>query len=252
MNETNNDFEVQNDSKGWIANVLSSVSTSFNKFIAIFKKNGLLYSLLMMLIFIIFWCFIIHPININTIVQKQLENQWNKEVTHNINEKNKEEEKRMLADDLLTPLVENIVEKFGVDRVLLFELHNGTKNINGTSFIFFSCTYEAIYLDNYDLEYIGDNFQRQYANQMLGEQIISTLQHKDYITFNDISDYKRNRSRLLIKLKKFNANNVMIIPIKDGNNKILSILCVTNKSSIDSDLIYEYVKPFIPQVQSAL
>ncbi len=101
MNETNNDFEGQNESKGWIGNVLSSVSTSFNKFIAIFKKNGLLYSLLMMLIFIIFWCFFIHPININDIVQKQLENQ----ITNQKEQTQQAIERRYKADEIVGDII---------------------------------------------------------------------------------------------------------------------------------------------------
>lgn len=247
----NDIIETDND-KGWFANVLSSVSNTFSKFIGIFKKNGILYTLLMMLLFIIFWTLIINPIRVNDIIEKRLEYQWEIEKEHNTNEKEQAETRRVEIDQLINPMLDDAVERYKVDRVMLFEFHNGTKALNSNlDFLYSSCSYESINLEDNKIENISDNFQRQYNSQFLSRQIITQLQHKDYIAIDSISNYKRNDSRLITKLSKNKVNKIMIIPINNAN-KLTALIVVANRKEFDEEEIYNYMKPFIQQIEQNL
>lgn len=252
MNETNNDFEGQNESKGWFANVLSSVSTTFAKFIAIFKKNGLLYTILMMVLFIVFWSLIINPIRVNNIIEKRLEHQWEIEKEHVMSTKNDAEEKRYNADELITPIMDDIQRKFNLDRVLLMESHNNSTNISGVDFLFYSNTYESINLEDNSVDYIGDSFQRQYIHTLIGKELFLRLKHSNYLYYNDLNNYKRSKSRLLVKLGKFGANNALLIPIKNGKQQPVLLMVIANRDSVNSEQIYNYFKPFEKQIGQSL
>lgn len=252
MEDIQNDIIDTDDNKGWFANILSSLSNTFGKFIALFKKNGVLYTLLMMLLFIIFWTLIINPIRVNDIIEKRLEHQWEQELKQLEETKLVAEEKRYNADALITPIMEDIVEKFNVDRALLFEAHNSTSNISGIDFLFYSSTYEVINYDDYNLDYIGDNFQRQYISNMLGSEIMTMLSHKDYIYYNDLVNYRRNKSRLLTKLNKFGVQNVLIIPIKNNKQQPILLLVICNNNTMEAKTIYEYFKAFEKQIEQSL
>lgn len=252
MEDIHNDIIDTDGNKGWFANILSSLSNTFGKFIALFKKNGILYTLLMMLLFIIFWTLIINPIRVNDIIEKRLEHQWEQELKQLEETKLAAEEKRYNADALITPIMEDIVEKFNVDRALLFEAHNSTSNICGIDFLFYSSTYEVINYDDYNLDYIGDNFQRQYISNMLGSEIMTMLSHKDYIYYNDLVNYRRNKSRLLTKLNKFGVQNVLIIPIKNNKQQPILLLVICNNNTMEAKTIYEYFKAFEKQIEQSL
>lgn len=253
MEELNeNDVIGTDNDKGWFTNVLSSVSSTFSKFIILFKKNGILYTLLMMILFIVFWSLIINPIRVNDIIEKRLEHQWQKELKQVEETKQLAEEKRYNADALITPIMEDIVEKFNVDRALLFEAHNSTTNISGIDFLFYSSTYEVVNYDDYNLDYIGDNFQRQYISNMIGSELMTMLRHKDYLTYSNLSNYKRNKSRLLTKLNKFGVQNTLIIPIKNNKQQPILLLVICHNDKMDAKEIYEYFKQFEKQIEQSL
>ena len=247
-----NDIIETDNSKGWFANVLSSVSTTFSKFIAIFKKNGVLYTILMMILFIIFWSLIINPIRVNDIIEKRLEHQWQIEKEHiNITKVNAEE-KRYNADELITPIMDDLQQKFNLDRVLLFESHNNSTNISGVDFLFYSNTYESINLEDNSIDYIGDSFQRQYIHTLIGKELFTRLKHQNYLYYNDLKNYKRSKSRLLVKLNKFGSNNALLIPIKNSKQQPVLLLVIADRDSIKTDEIYNYFKPFEKQVEQSL
>ena len=242
---------MEEDNKGWFANVLSQLTKTFEVFIKIFKKNGVIWSLFFLILFVAFWSLIIYPVRIDTIIENRLNHQYIKEKTENQTEKIQAEQRRLEADALITPIMEDVVDKFNLDRILLLELHNNSKNISGIDFLFFSCTYEAINISDYDVEYIGDNLQRQYVNNMFGAEIITMLRHKEYLYYNHLTDYKRNK-RLFTKLNKLGCENVMLIPIKNSKQQPLLILCVGNRNEINSNEIYNYIKPFLQQIEQSL
>lgn len=247
MKETNNDIEEQIDSKGWIANVLSSVSVSFNKFIAIFKKNGLLYSLLIMLIFIIFWCFIIHPININDIVQKQLENQI-------INQKEQTQqaiERRYKADEIVGDIMANLLDKYNVNRVLLLEKHNSVVSLGNVDFLYLSCSLEMLNPNSDNLSYISEDLQRQVVLNLLGNDMLGMLKHKDYIYYKDVAKCTHPQHRLIHKLKNAGDKETLLIPFKDANHRPLLLLVISGEN-IQVKEIIDYINQFSKQITDLL
>ena len=160
--------------------------------------------------------------------------------------------KRIKADEIITPLLEDIQSKFQLDRVLLFESHNNTENISHCPFLFYSATYEVIDCDDYEIDYISDSFQRQYTNNFLCNEVMTMLKHKDYIYYDNLQDYNRNKSRLLIKLKRFGVKNAMIIPIRSNEGQVIMLIVVCNNETIDCDTVFKYLKPSLSQISQSL
>lgn len=235
-----------------ITTLLTSLSTAFNKFVLTFKKNGLLYTTIILLLFILTFTLIINPIRIDTIVEEQIEKHY--DMTKNEEQKQKSENdvKRIKADEIITPLLEDIQSKFQLDRVILFESHNNTENISHCPFLFYSATYEVIDCDNYAIDYISDSFQRQYTSNFLCNEVMTMLKHKDYIYYDNLQNYNRNKSRLLIKLKRFGVKNAMIIPIRSKEGQVIMLIVVCNNDAINCDEVYKYLKPSISQISQSL
>lgn len=235
-----------------ITTLLTSLSTAFNKFVLTFKKNGLLYTTIILLLFILTFTLIINPIRIDSIVEEQIEKHYSQTKDEEQKQKSENDVKRIKADEIITPLLEDIQSKFKLDRVILFESHNNTENIAHCPFLFFSATYEVINTDDYDVDYISDSFQRQYTNNFLCNEVMTMLRHKDYLYYDSLQNYNRNKSRLLIKLKKFGIRNVMIIPIKNKEGQVIMMAVVCNNEKIDCDDIFKYVKPSLSQITQLL
>lgn len=235
-----------------ITTLLTSLSTAFNKFVLTFKKNGLLYTTIILLLFILTFTLIINPIRIDSIVEEQIEKHYDMTKDEEQKQKSENDVKRIKADEIITPLLEDIQSKFKLDRVILFESHNNTENIAHCPFLFFSATYEVINTDDYDVDYISDSFQRQYTNNFLANEVMTMLRHKDYLYYDSLQNYNRNKSRLLIKLKKFGIRNVMIIPIKNKEGQVIMMAVVCNNEKIDCDDIFKYVKPSLSQITQSL
>lgn len=235
-----------------ISTLLTSLSTAFNKFVLTFKKNGLLYTTIILLLFIITFTLIINPIRIDSIVEEQIERHY--DMTKNEEQKQKSENdvKRIKADEIITPLLEDIQSKFNLDRVIMFESHNNTENISHCPFLFYSATYEVIDCDNYAIDYISDSFQKQYTSNFLCNEVMTMLKHKDYIYYDNLQDYNRNKSRLLIKLKRFGVKNAMIIPIHSKEGQVIMLIVVCNNETIDCDTVFKYLKPSISQISQSL
>lgn len=245
-------MEEKNIIQNIITMVLTAIANAFGKFVGIFKKNGLIYTVIVLAFFVLAYTLIINPIRIDKMLEERLEHQYLKEQKQTADDKQKNENKRIKADELITPILEEMQSKFKLDRVILFEAHNNSTNIASLPFLFYSASYEVIDIDNYDVDYIGDSFQRQYTANFLGNENIMMLQHRDYLYFNDIQNYKRNKSRLLIKLKRLWINNVMIIPIRDKKAQPIMLIVGCNNDNIDCDAVFEYLKPFLNQIGQSL
>lgn len=235
-----------------ITTLLTSLSTAFNKFVLTFKKNGLLYTTIILLLFILTFTLVINPIRIDTIVEEQIEKHY--DMTKNEEQKQKSENdvKRIKADEIITPLLEDIQSKFKLERVILFESHNNTENISHCPFLFYSATYEVIDCDNYAIDYISDSFQRQYTSNFLATEAMTMLKHKDYIYYDNLQNYNRNKSRLLIKLKRFGVKNAMIIPIRSKDGQVIMLIVVCDNDAINCDEVYRYLKPSLSQISQSL
>ena len=235
-----------------ISTLLTSLSTAFNKFVLTFKKNGLLHTTIILLLFILTFTLIINPIRIDTIVEEQIEKHYDKTKDEEQKQKSENDVKRIKADEIITPLLEDIQSKFQLDRVILFESHNNTENISHCPFLFYSATYEVIDCDDYAIDYISDSFQRQYTSNFLATEAMTMLKHKDYIYYDNLQNYNRNKSRLLIKLKRFGIKNTMLIPIRSKEGQVIMIIVVCNNDAINCDEVYKYLKPSLSQISQSL
>lgn len=235
-----------------ITTLLTSLSTAFNKFVLTFKKNGLLYTTIILLLFILTFTLIINPIRIDSIVEEQIERHYDKTKDEEQKQKSENDVKRIKADEIITPLLEDIQSKFRLERVILFESHNNTENISHCPFLFYSATYEVIDCDDYSIDYISDSFQRQYTSNFLCNEVMTMLKHKDYIYYDNLQNYNRNKSRLLIKLKRFGVKNAMIIPIRSKEGQVIMLIVVCNNDAINCDEVYKYLKPSLSQISQSL
>ena len=235
-----------------ISTLLTSLSTAFNKFVLTFKKNGLLYTTIILLLFILTFTLIINPIRIDTIVEEQIERHYYKTKDEEQKQKSENDVKRIKADEIITPPLEDIQSKFNLDKVILFESHNNTENISHCPFLFYSATYEVIDCDDYAIDYISDSFQRQYTSNFLCNEVMTMLKHKDYIYYDNLQNYNRNKSRLLIKLKRFDVKNAMLIPIIGKEGQVIMIIVVCNNDAINCDEVYRYLKPSLSQISQSL
>lgn len=235
-----------------ITTLLTSISTAFNKFVLTFKRNGLLYTTIILLLFILTFTLIINPIRIDSIVEEQIEKHYDMTKDEEQKQKSKNDGKRIKADEIITPLLEDIQGKFQLDRVILFESHNNTENIAHCPFLFYSATYEVIDCDDYAIDYISDSFQRQYTSNFLCNEVMTMLRHKDYIYYDNLQNYNRNKSRLLIKLKRFDVKNAMLIPIRSKEGQVIMLIVVCNNDAINCDEVFKYLKPSLSQISQSL
>ena len=235
-----------------ITTLLTSLSTAFNKFVLTFKKNGLLYTTIILLLFILTFTLIINPIRIDSIIEEQIEKHYDKTKDEEQKQKSENDVKRIKADEIITPLLEDIQGKFQLDRVILFESHNNTENIAHCPFLFYSATYEVIDCDDYAIDYISDSFQRQYTNNFLCNEVMTMLKHKDYLYYDNLQNYNRNKSRLLIKLKRFDVKNAMLIPICSKEGQVIMLIVVCNSEIIDCESVFKYLKPSLSQISQSL
>ena len=85
-------------------NFITICVNAFNKFVVVFKKNGILTVTFIMVLFLIFYLIIINPININSIIEKKLYNE-NKEREY---VDDTAFERRLQADEYCMPLLDEI------------------------------------------------------------------------------------------------------------------------------------------------
>lgn len=229
-------------------NIINIFINAFNKFVAVFKKNGILTVTFILILFLLFYLIIINPININTIIEKKLQN------------KDKEREyvedtafeKRLKADEYCMPLLDEIVENNHlIDRAMIFELHNGVKTKGHVDMLFMSCTFESIASDKPELDMISDMFQRQSINSMFASGI-HPLRFKKYLYYNDLVTSREGTSRLLKKLNKFGIKSVMIIPVLDSKNVPIILIILASSNDFDAETTYERLKPSLNNLKNIL
>lgn len=234
-----------------VKSILETLINAYEKLIGLFKKHGVLYSILIMVVFIIFYTLIINPIRIDNIIEKRLEQQ-----STQLSEKAKEEteesiQKREKANFFVSELMVNIINKFqNVDRVLLLEKHNGTSNLKGIDFLYSSATYELINDSIRHPKYLFEDLQRQTNLNLLGN-LVQTLKHTDYLYFSDLSKDKSNQYRLLRKLYDGGDSQAIIFSFKDQGHRPI-ILLVISGDNLPKDAIIEYIEQFKKQIEELL
>lgn len=242
----NEDKHIQESKSGFV----NAIVDAFDRFVQTFKKHGMVAVTFILVLFLCFYSFILHPLNVNEIVMKAL--QKNEQMISE--QKEKSYEQRLAADNLLQYIMENIVERDSVSRVMLFELHNSTQNISGVDFLYMSCTYELLTPEDGEIEYINDSFQRQYLSNFMGHSVMSQLRHRDYISYDNLDNYHRNNYRFIAKLKQYGAKSAMIIPfcIEHGQPLLLLVVVNNNTGKIDAQSIYDYVRQYRKAIETAL
>lgn len=243
---------MENEEKGMFNNIIDSLVSGYEKLIKIFKKHGVLYSILIMVIFIVFWTLIINPIRLNNIIEDRLKQHHN-EV--NIEQSEKVEEnivRRENANYFVAELMINIIKKFdNVDRVLLLEKHNGSSNINGVDFLYSSATYELVNDEIENPQYLFDDLQKQTNLNLLGVNLIQTLKHTDYLVFDDLQKQRNNHCRLLRKLYNAGDKQAIIFSFKDTKHRPIIMLIVSG-DNLDVRNITEYIMQFKKQIEELL
>ena len=195
-----------------IGEITNALSNAFAKVVDAVKRNGSLISAWAVLLFILLYTFVVNPININELIKEkhdQMEAQHNENV-----------DKRLLADQLIPTILENIRIKCSLDRVSLLEMHNSTQNINGVSFLYLSMIYEEV-ADSVD--YITDSYQYQRTGNFY--EMFAEMKKDGCVIINDMEHCEDIRfKRITKRMVKNGTHSAMFIPITNTNGRIDAVL----------------------------
>ena len=241
----------ETEEKGFFNNIIDSLVNGYEKLIKIFKKHGVLYSIFLMLIFILFWTLIVNPIRIDRMLENRLEKQRQQQLEQAKEDTELSIQKREKANFFVADLMVNTMNKFKeIDRILLLEKHNGTSNINGVDFLYSSATYELVNDTITNPTYLYDDLQKQTNLNLLGN-MVQTLKHRDYLFFTDLSKDKSNQYRLLRKLYIGGDSQAIIFSFKDKNHRPIILLVISGDCLPVNDII-EYITQFKTQIEELL
>lgn len=202
-----------------VSEIANALSNAFSKVVGAVKRNGVLISTWAVLLFIILYTFIINPININELI-KEKHNQM--EVEHNENV-----DKRLLADQIMPTILENIRIKHNLERVSLLEMHNSTQNMNGVSFLYLSMIYEEV-ADSVD--YITDAYQYQRTGNFY--ELFNEMRKNGYVILNNMEKSDPKYSRITKRMIKNGTHSAMFIPIFNHNMRIDAVLVLSSSKDI--------------------
>ena len=199
-----------------ISEIATALSNAFAKVVSAVKRNGALVSAWAVLLFVILYNFIVYPININELIKEkhdQMEAQHNENV-----------DKRLLADQMIPTILENIRIKYNLDRVSLLEMHNSTQNINGVSFLYLSMIYEEV-ADSVD--YITDSYQYQRTGNFY--EMFTEMKKRGCVIMNDMDNIKDPKyARITKRMVKNGIHSAMLIPIFNQNMRIDAVLVLSS------------------------
>lgn len=241
----------EGEERGFFNNIIDSLVRGYEKLIKIFKKHGILYSMFLMLIFIVFWTLIINPIRVDRIVEKQLEKQQLNQIEKVKEETEQKIQQREKANFFVSDLMVKLMQRFKeIDRIVLLEKHNGQSNLNGVDFLYSSATYELVNDTITDPIYLYDDLQKQTNLNLLGN-IVQTLKHQDYIFFPDLSKDKSNHFRLLRKLYFGGDNQAIVFSFKDNRHRPIILLSISGED-LPVEAIVDYIDQFKSQIEELL
>lgn len=179
----------------------------FSKFVGAIKRNGAMYSLWSVILFILLYTFIINPLNVNDIIS-QVTSKQDKEHTESV-------DKRLLADELIPEMLDKLRLRYDIDRVSLLEMHNSTSNINEVSFLFFSLTYESVDAFNDSIPLISDQYQQTRTSEY--SSVIKECARKGHLYLN-VEEAKKDVRfvRIAKKLEMNDTHSVLFLPLYNG------------------------------------
>lgn len=241
-----------NNDKSWISSVFEAVTNGFSSMLASIKKHGWRTAILTMLILILVWSVVLNPIRIGDMV----EDAWKKKVIADkeLVDKMTEESivRRENANYFVTELMVNVMEKFkGVKRMILLEKHNGSSNLKGVDFLYSSCTYELVSDSIKHPQYLFDDLQKQTNLNLLGQNLIQTLKHRDYLYFDDIETQSSNHIRILRKLKNVGDSEAIIFSFKDNKHRPIIMLVISGED-LNVKEITSYINLYKKQIEELL
>lgn len=206
-----------------VSEIANALSNSFAKVVGAVKRNGVLISTWAVLLFIILYNFVIYPININEFI-KENHNQMEAQHKENV-------DKRLIADQIIPTILENVRIKFNLDRVCLLEMHNSTQNMNNVSFLYFSMIYEEV---SDSVDYVTDNYQYQRTGNFT--EMFNAMKKCGYVIMNDMDNLKDPKyARITKRMVKNGTHSAIFIPIFNENMRIDAILVLSSsKETINS------------------
>ena len=203
-----------------IPEIATALSNAFSKVVGAVKRNGVLMSTWGVILFLVLYTFIINPINVNEIL-KEKKIEMEKEHSENI-------DKRLLADQMIPTILENIRIKYNLERVSLLEMHNSTQNMNGVSFLYLSMIYEEI---SDSTDYITDAYQYQRTGNY--SDLFLQMKRDGYVIINDMEHCEDIRfKRITKRMVKNGTHSAMFIPITNTNGRIDAVLVLSSANSI--------------------
>ena len=224
-----------------VSEITNALSNAFTKVVSAVKRNGALISAWAVLLFIILYNSIIYPININELINErhdQMEAQHNENV-----------DKRLLADQMIPTILENIRIKYNLDRVSLLEMHNSTQNINGVSFLYLSMIYEEV-ADSVD--YITDSYQYQRTGNFY--EMFAEMKKEGCVILNNMDSIKDPKySRITKRMLKNGTHSAMFMPIFNQNMRIDAVLVFSSaNSTINSKEIWTGISKPIEEIKKLI
>ena len=221
--------------------IVNALSNAFAKVVSAVKRNGALISAWAVLLFITFYTFVINPLNINELIKEkhdQMEAQHNENV-----------DKRLLADQLIPTILENIRIKYNLDRVSLLEMHNSTQNINGVSFLYLSMIYEEV-ADSVD--YITDSYQYQRTGNFY--EMFAEMKKDGCVILNDMDNIKDSKySRITKRMVKNGTHSAMFFPLFNQNMRIDAVLVFSSaRDTINSKEIWTGISKPIEEIKKLI
>ena len=224
-----------------VSEIANALSNAFAKVVSVVKKNGALISAWAVLLFIILYTFVIKPININELIKEkhdQMEAQHNENV-----------DKRLLADQLIPTILENIRIKYNLERVSLLEMHNSTQNINGVSFLYLSMIYEEV-ADSVD--YITDSYQYQRTGNFY--ELFAEMKKDGCVILNDMDNIKDSKySRITKRMVKNGTHSAMFFPVFNSNMRIDAVLVFSSaRDTINSKEIWSGISKPIEEIKKLI
>ena len=224
-----------------ISEITNALSNAFTKVVSAVKRNGALISAWSVLLFIILYNFIIYPLNINELINEkhiQMEAQHNEDV-----------EKRLLADQMIPTILENIRIKYNLERVSLLEMHNSTQNINGVSFLYLSMIYEEV-ADSVD--YITDSYQYQRTGNFY--EMFTDMKKNGCVILNNMDSIKDPKySRIMKRMVKNGTHSAMFMPIFNQNMRIDAVLVLSSaRDTINSKEIGTGISKPIEEIKKLI
>ena len=224
-----------------ISEITNALSSAFAKVVSAVKRNGVLISTWSVLLFILLYTLVINPININELINErhiQMEEQHNENV-----------DKRLLADQMIPTILENIRIKYNLDRVSLLEMHNSTQNINGVSFLYLSMIYEEV-ADSVD--YITDSYQYQRTGNFY--EMFAEMKKRGCVIMNDMDNIKDPKyARITKRMVKNGIHSAMLMPIFNQNMRIDAVLVLSSaRDTINSKEIWAGISKPIEEIKKLI